>query len=138
MADATTTGAFPEAGVYRMWVRTRDWVAPRNVLGAPGRFQLNVDGSPLSTTFGTEGAEWYWQDSSQIQVGPTVSVALHDLTGFEGCCDAIVFCRDSNWQIPNEPEALAEFRRKTLDFPEKPEQTEQYDLVVVGGGVAGT
>ncbi len=136
--DATTTVAFPEAGVYRVWVRTRDWVAPWNVPGAPGRFQLIVDGSPLSMTFGTEGAEWHWQDGGQVQVGLTASIALHDLTGFEGRCDAIVFCRDLKRQIPNEPETLEKFRRKTLGLPEKPKETEEYDLVVVGGGVAGT
>ena len=26
--DATTTVEFPQAGRYRLWVRTRDWVAP--------------------------------------------------------------------------------------------------------------
>ena len=26
--DAVTTAKFPVAGTYRVWVRTRDWVAP--------------------------------------------------------------------------------------------------------------
>ncbi|HYW78165.1 MAG TPA: NADH-dependent oxidoreductase, partial [Thermoguttaceae bacterium] len=52
--DATTKVAFPNAGTYRVWVRTRDWVAPWRGDGtswsdadAPGRFQLWVDGKPL-------------------------------------------------------------------------------------------
>ena len=59
--DATTTVEFPSAGTYRAWVRTRDWVAPWNAPGAPGRFQLLVDGTPLPVIFGTEGSQWHWR-----------------------------------------------------------------------------
>ena len=51
--DATTAVSFPAAGTYRVWVRTRDWVAPWKAPGAPGRFQLLVNGVPLKTIFGT-------------------------------------------------------------------------------------
>ena len=62
--DAETTVSFPAAAKYRVWVRTRDWVAPWKAPGAPGKFQLLVNGHPLKTTFGTEGAAWHWQDWS--------------------------------------------------------------------------
>ena len=55
--DAETTVQFPAAGKYRVWVRTRDWVAPWKAPGSPGRFKVLVNGKPLATTFGTEGAE---------------------------------------------------------------------------------
>src|ERR1022692_194121 len=48
--DAETTVQFPAAGKYRVWVRTRDWVAPWKAPGAPGRFKLLVNGKPLSMT----------------------------------------------------------------------------------------
>ena len=35
--DAVTTAKFPVAGTYRVWVRTRDWVAPWKAPGAPGK-----------------------------------------------------------------------------------------------------
>ena len=69
VADAVTTVAFPSAGTYRVWVRTRDWVAPWNAPGAPGKFQLIIDGKPLAETFGTEGAEWHWHDGGTVEVG---------------------------------------------------------------------
>ena len=53
--DAVTVVRFPAAGKYRVWVRTRDWVAPWNAPGAPGKFQLLIDNKPLETVFGTEG-----------------------------------------------------------------------------------
>ena len=51
--DATTSAAFPRAGVYRIWVRTRDWAAPwknpdtptsMKAVGTPG--QLLRTGTP--------------------------------------------------------------------------------------------
>ncbi|MEY2982275.1 MAG: hypothetical protein RL562_2502, partial [Planctomycetota bacterium] len=92
VADAVTTFEVREAGIYRVFVRTKDWVARWNAPGTPGRFQVLVDGRPLATTFGTVGADWHWQTGGEIALeAGTRSLALHDLTGFEGRCDAILF-----------------------------------------------
>ncbi len=138
--DAITTATFPAPGSYRVWVRTRDWVAPWKVPGSPGRFQLLLDGQPLPITFGTEGADWHWQDGGRVDIpAPTpVAVALHDLTGFEGRCDAILFASDPAFRPPNTPAELARFRRSAVGLPEAPEDGGTFDLVVVGGGIAGT
>ncbi len=136
--DARTDAAFPAAGRYRVWVRTRDWVAPWKVSGAPGKFQLLVDGKPLPITFGTEGAEWHWQDGGVVEVGRRAEVRLHDLTGFEGRCDAVLFCRDLDFRPPNELAPLTRFRRECLHLPDQPDRGGHFDLVVVGGGIAGT
>jgi hypothetical protein len=101
--DAMTTVTFPAAGTYRVWARTRDWVAPWQAPGAPGKFQVILDDQPLATTFGTEGAAWHWQDGGTVSVGTTAKLALHDLTGFEGRCDALVFSSDPGFTPPNEP-----------------------------------
>ena len=136
--DATTTINFEEEGTYKVWVRTRDWVAPWNAPGTPGKFQLLVNNKPLSTTFGTEGENWHWQPGGTVEVGGEVSLAIHDLTGFEGRCDAIIFSNDLEWAPPEDPDELAEFRRKTLGLPKEPTDAGEYDLVVIGGGTAGT
>ena len=137
--DARTTVAFPAAGVYRVLVRTRDWVGPWKVPGAPGRFQLIVDGKTLDTPFGTEGAQWHWQDGGTVEIGGgNVGLAIHDLTGFDGRCDAIIFTRDADFAPPNSDPEMAAFRRRMLGLSEKPADAGQFDLVVVGGGMAGT
>ena len=59
VADATTDMTSPSAGTYRVWVRTKDWVAPWGAPGAPGRFQVRVNGQAVPVVFGTEGAEWH-------------------------------------------------------------------------------
>ena len=136
--DAVTTAKFPAPGKFRVWVRTRDWVAPWKVPGAPGKFQLLIDGRPLATTFGTEGADWHWQDGGTVAVGSEATVALHDLTGFEGRCDAVLFSADPGFSPPNEGGALAAFRRAALGLSEAADDGGEFDLVVVGGGIAGT
>ncbi|MGK0220698.1 MAG: hypothetical protein ACI9HE_004210, partial [Planctomycetota bacterium] len=134
VADASTRVDLPTAGDYRVWVRTRDWVAPWGVEGAPGRFQLLVDDVALATTFGTEGADWHWQNGGVVSLAGEAQLTLHDLTGFEGRCDAILLCQDTDWIPPDSGEDLAALRH----YPAEPEATEIFDLVVVGGGVAGT
>jgi len=137
--DATTTVRLPKTGTYRVWARTMDWVARWKAPGQPGRFQVLIDGKPLATTFGTEGARWFWHDGGTVEVGKlAVTVALHDLTGFEGRCDAIVFSSDPQFKPPNDLKEMAAWRRKLLGMQEKPEDAGQFDLVVVGGGIAGT
>lgn len=136
--DALTTAKFPAAGSYRVWVRTRDWVAPWKVPGAPGTFQVLVNGTPLAQRFGTEGSEWHWQDGGTVEVGAQATVALHDLTGFEGRCDALLFSKDSAFQPPNDRAGLAKTRATLLDMAAQPDAGGSFDLVVVGGGVAGT
>jgi FAD-dependent oxidoreductase family protein/FAD dependent oxidoreductase len=137
--DAATTVELPEAGTYRVWVRTYDWGAPWNAPGTPGKFQLLVDGKPLDTTFGTQGAQWHWQDGGTIQVADrNVDLVLHDLTGFEGRCDAIVLTADRDFTPPNSDLEMRAFREEMLGLPSEPGDAGQYDLVVVGGGIAGT
>ncbi len=136
--DAKTTVKFATPGKYRVWVRTRDWVAPWKVPGAPGKFQVLVNDKPLAATFGTKGAEWDWQDGGMVEVGAAATVALHDLTGFAGRCDAVLFSKDANFLPPNELKALTAFRNATLGIPATPDDAGEFDLVVVGGGVAGT
>jgi len=133
VADAVTSLAMPTEGTYRVWVRTRDWVAPWGLPGAPGRFQVLVNGVPLAATFGTDGAEWAWQDGGMIEL-PTgqTTLALHDLTGFEGRCDAVLFSADLAMTPPNTPTALARFRRQTLALPETPAEGGAFDLAARG------
>ena len=126
--DAQGTVRLGAAGDYRVWVRTKDWVAPWKAPGAPGRFQVMIDGKPLEATFGTVGADWHWQPGGSVKIAAAgdVKVALHDLTGFDGRCDALVFSNDPGF----DPTKTAR--------PEPPtEDGGAYDLVVCGGGYAG-
>jgi hypothetical protein len=138
VADATTTVKLPDGpGAYRVFVRTKDWVARWKAPGTPGKFQLVINGKPLAATFGTVGAQWHWQDGGTVEIAKDqVQLALHDLTGFEGRCDAIVFSKDAGFAPPNDA-TLAAWRKQALGLPEKPVEAGPFDLVVVGGGYGG-
>ncbi len=136
--DATTTVTFPSTGTYKVFVRTKDWVARWKAPGQPGRFQLLVDGQPLQETFGTEGADWFWHDGGRIEITKKqVTLALHDLRGFDGRCDAVLFTEDTSSAPPNDPQPLAAWRKKMLGLPKQPVEVGPFDLVVVGGGYSG-
>ena len=142
MADATTKVAIPAAGEYHVFVRTKDWVARWNAAGSPGRFQVVVNGKPLATPFGTQGAEWGWQDGGTVTLAAgEATIGLHDLTGFDGRCDCIALTTDKT-PPPNDSAVLAGWRRTALGLeksglPAEPEPKGPYDLVVLGGGYAG-
>lgn len=135
--DATTTVHFPKKGTYRVWVRTKDW-APFPT--GPGEFQLLIDQQPLEKNFGVNGSyEWKWYDGGTIDVKTeTVELTMKDLTGFDGRCDAILFTSAKNFTPPHEKPALDAFRKELLNLPDQPEDAGDFDLVVIGGGMAGT
>ena len=137
VADATTMVDFAEAGTYHVFVRTKDWVARWKAEGQPGRFQVIIDGKPLNETFGTTGAEWDWQNGGTVEIAQSsVTLSLHDLTGFDGRCDAIFFTK-TDAVPPNDKQPLSDWRREQLGLQAEPTRRDGYDLVVVGGGYSG-
>ncbi|WP_175517502.1 FAD-dependent oxidoreductase [Planctomicrobium piriforme] len=137
VADAEATVQIRTPGKYHVYVRTKDWVARWQAPGQPGKFQVLINGKPLAEAFGTVGAEWHWQPGGEIDLpaGPA-TLALHDLTGFDGRCDAIVLTTESTVP-PNEHSLLTQWRRSQLNLPAEPVVKSDYDLVVVGGGYSG-
>jgi hypothetical protein len=131
VADARTTIAAP--GLWRLFVRTRDWVAPHG----PGAFQVLIDGRPVPMVFGVGGdGAWRWHDGGTVALGATSELALHDLTGFAGRCDALLFAPPDAPPPPEGGPELAAFRRACRGVVAAREPG-PYDLVVAGGGYAG-
>ena len=139
VSDATTTVNFAKTGEYTVFVRTYNWTSPWTAKEGPGKFQLTVNGKVLNNKIlGTKSNTWEWQEVGKVKISSgTVTVGLRDLTGFNGRCDAIYFTMD-NVLPPNEREALTAFRKEKLGLPEVVPNAGKFDLVVVGGGVAGT
>lgn len=138
VTDAKTTVQLPSTGKYRVFVRTKDWVARWKAPGTPGRFQLLIDGKPLQETFGTQRPEWFWHNGGTIETDKReIEITLHDLTGFEGRCDAILFTKDLAYNPPTKMAPMDQWRKAMLGLPDQPEKTKSYDLVVIGGGYSG-
>ncbi len=136
--DAATEVAVPAPGKYRLWVRTKNWVAPFDAPGAPGRFQVGVNGKNLDKEFGTTGKDWLWEDGGVVEAaGPSVKLNLHDLTGFDGRVDAVILSSDLDFKPSDDLAETQKLRHKLLNVPDKAPETQEYDLVVVGGGYSG-
>jgi len=135
--DATTTVRFPKTGKYHVWVRTKDWAPfPKG----PGKFQVSIDGNPIKQIFGESGSdEWKWYDAGETDIkSDQVKLAIKDITGFNGRCDAILFTDAPKFTPPNKLEELTAFRKKLLNLTDTPSSAGKFDMVVVGGGIAGT
>ncbi len=136
--DAETTVKLPAAGKYRLWVRTKNWVGPWDAKGAPGRFQVTINGQTVEKDFGTVGKDWLWEDGGVLNItAESAKVALHDLTGFNGRVDALLLTDDLKLTPPTEAKELAKFRHAMLGLPDEAPESKEYDLVVVGGGYSG-
>ena len=159
--DAKTEINIPEDGDYRLWVRTKNWTAFWSEGKTPGIFQVLVDGKADSSEFGigktplavkagidfpddidtsrearAERAQWYWQKGETYHLTKgSHSIALHDLMGLDGRCDAIILT--STDEVPGD--SLEDYRalREALLGPGKPEDKGNYDLVVIGAGMSG-
>ena len=133
VADASTSVNIPEAGKYKVWARTYNWTSPWSEKPGPGKFQIRIGKKTLKIVLGNTGRNWGWQYAGELalKAGKT-TLALHDLSGFDGRCDAIYLSMDGT-----EPKefSIAE-RRAMLGLPEKPASA-GYDFVVIGGGISG-
>lgn len=152
VANAKTEVVLPESGKWHVFARTRNWVSPwlpENIDAetlerdwSPGKFRLRINGVPSDVTLGIRGEQWSWQNAGSFAVsaaGEKATVELEDLTGFDGRIDALFFTQKAECELPDDAEPLEPIRRKALGLPENaPDAREKpYDLVVVGGGIAG-
>lgn len=104
----------PSAGEYRVWVRTKDWVPEYH----PGGFQVLIDGEPIPMTFGVSGNDWSWELAEHVPFpAGDVRIALHDLTGFDGRCDALYITNTANVPPFRADEAMRLWRKRLLGLP---------------------
>ena len=130
VADAKTTFE-AKGGKYGVWVRTKNWTAFWHPEGGAGTFNLVINGKTLPVVLGAQGkGEWLWVKADDVELTEGKNtLALHDIDGFDGRVDAIAFTTESDPQ-------------KVLDGPRRPfvifsKLCKDYDLCVVGGGIAG-
>ena len=135
IADATTEVRLAQAGRYRVWVRAKNWIRDH----APGKFAVAIGGRQSPHVFGAAATEdWLWESAGEFTLpkGP-VKIALHDLTGYFGRCDALLLTTDLAYTPPKDLEPLARERSRLRGVPLEPQAEGEFDVVVVGAGAAG-
>ena len=134
VADAKTVVRVPEGGRFRVWVRAKDWVPSHH----PGRFSLSINGEILDTEFGANGEDWAWQSAGEVWIPEgEASLVLHDLTGFDGRCDAIFLGADQTAPPNTVDDTGRRWRNALRGLPDEPVDEGHFDVIVVGGGIAG-
>lgn len=132
--DAKTKVLVPRAGRWRLWVRCKNWLKGY----APGRFVVIVNGKPSRVLGTAPSEEWIWEFGGEFDLPEgEVELRLHDLTGYYGRCDALLLTLDEGYRPPNDLERLREERARLTGRPLKPREMGRFEVVVVGGGVAG-
>ena len=110
VVDAETTCTIPESGEWTVWVRTRDWTAPWKRGKPGGVFKISINEKTMPETLGTSGAKWAWQKAGAVGLEKgNATVGLHDLTGFNGRCDAIYLRLDPEKRPADDGPELADF-----------------------------
>ena len=136
--EASAQVRLPGRGEWHLFVRTFNWVSPWYDGEGPGKFKVAVDGDELSETLGAAGSKWMWQYAGSFETASrNISVALKDMTGFDGRCDALYFSRVKNPELPEDVAGMRELRSRLIRNFNVPSDKGRYDLVVAGGGVAG-
>ena len=134
--DASTRVYFSSAGEYHIYARTYNWTSPWSSERGAGAFCIAIDNEPLPNELGASGSRWEWQYAGSVKIAKAGrhTLSLHDLTGFDGRCDAIFITSNPNAALPAESATLEAFR-----FEHNPTKAKvvEYDFVVVGGGISG-
>lgn len=134
--DAETEVSVPEDGKYHLWVRTKNWTKFWSAGLTPGRFSVKIDKKTDVKEFGTGKVTWHWEKGGTYELNKGKhSLALHDLTGFDGRCDAIILTLTD--EVPGDMLANYKMIRKTLIGDENAVDRGSFDFVVVGGGISG-
>ena len=134
VADAGGSVAVSQSGIYSVWARTRNWNAEWTK-GAAGLFKVKVNGGELQETLGTGDGTWSWRKAGEVSLAAgSAEIALHDLTGFNGRCDALFFTTRA---LDAKAAAFAAEAARAARRGKVEDDREEWDMVVVGGGVAG-
>ena len=138
VADAATTLKIGKPGTYKIWVRTLDWSKRLGRASGAGAFELLVNGKKSGGSLGVGPDAWTWQPAGEatLPAGDT-TLALRDLTGFNGRVDAILLSDEADFVPPAENHVADRARWKFQGAPGNGETLEGFDLVVIGGGYGG-
>ncbi len=135
VADAGTSFNVSRSGRYAVWVRSKNWLPKFN----PGRFRVVIDDTLISRECGRfPHKQWAWEKVGIFDL-PTGAhtLALRDLTGAYGRCDVVLLTDDLEFIPPASREEIAGLRQYFLSPAVRAASIQDYQVVVIGGGIGG-
>lgn len=133
--DAHISVNIPSEGVYRFWVRDRNWLRPHN----PGTFNLLVNGENNGTVLGKQPSDaWVWEIAGDYTLKEGLcTITLHDLTGYFARCASIIITNNFDYVPPREVERIHKERARMKNIDYTTSFDGEYDVIVAGGGPGG-
>jgi len=133
--DAIMSFNNSQGGGYHVWVRDRNWVKEY----APGRFKVLVNSKALKKEFGAAPTDqWTWEYGGKVKLKKgKVDLALRDITGFYGRCDAVILTDDGNYIPPEDKKQICAERARLKGLSLEASFAGEFEVIVVGGGSAG-
>ncbi len=134
--DAAVEFNVQRPGRYRLWVRAKNWLKGYS----PGQFQVAVNGKAADKIFGrAPSEEWLWESAGEFDIpAGKNTLALHDLTGYYGRCDALVLTTDMSYTPPADMASVNRERSRLTGLSLEPKVVGEWDVIVVGAGSAGS
>jgi len=134
-ADCMTAFEAPKPGMYRFWVRTKNWIKDY----APGKFYALVDGARIGNEMGNlPGYQWAWQTAGDIELTEGAhTLAMNDTTGYFPRFAAVMVTDDMDYTPSPEWERISRERAGLLGQSGEPECEREFDVVVTGAGPGG-
>ncbi|MGI5856746.1 MAG: FAD-dependent oxidoreductase [Candidatus Merdivicinus sp.] len=135
VAPARTGFHVPEEGMYRIWVRCKNWLRQ----ASPGKLRVLVDGRYLPRELGALPTEqWSWEAAGDLHLQPGAhQLTVEDTTGYFGRFAAVVVTSDMDFTPEHKVERLWKERASLRGEPLEPEERGSWDVIVAGGGPAG-
>lgn len=136
VADATVQVDIPRAGSWKLWVRSRNWLKDHS----PGQFRVRVGDKSTETVFGAAPSdEWQWEDGGDFDLpAGRATLALQDLTGYYGRCDALILTTDKTYTPPDDLASVRQERSRLTGISLEPVVAGDFDVIIVGAGSAGS
>jgi len=133
--DAVTSVELPAAGRWTVFARTRNWLPEYT----PGTFTIRIGGQETNRLGNLPHDRWVWQRGGTFQLAAGhQTLALHDLTGEYGRCDAVLLTDDPDFYPAADPQGYHDQRYALTGINGEFDDAGSYDVVVVGGGLAGS
>jgi hypothetical protein len=124
-----------EGGMYRIWVRTKNWRQPE----APGRLRAVIDGVKLPVELGKAPIDsWYFEIAGDIRLEPGEhSIEIEDTTGYFGRFSSVIITDDMDFMPEKQVERMWKQRASIKGLQLVTINEEEYDVIVAGAGPAG-
>ena len=133
--NATTTFTVNEDGMYRFFVRTKNWCHPY----APGQFTLAADGEELTNICGKMPSHnWYWEIAGDVFLNAGEhTLSAVDKTGWMSRFAAVVITNDMDFFPTREKERMLKQRTEIKGITPKTTIRDEFEFVVMGAGPGG-